>query len=305
MLLKFAIEDFLDDREFKNVTKPTLDTYKVIFKQFSHYVSEQGVVNVEDITPNLMKKYFVYCSKELGNNVVSVNAKIRRLRAFMNYMVEEEVISKSPMEKIQQSKEDIRINVFTNYHIKQMLKYYRKIQQREKEFWAYRDHTIILFLLGTGVRLNEMCNTKWSDIDFKEHHLIVFGKARMTQTIPLAEKLVKELSAYKLYCETYFGEVNEYVFTNIRNKRMTDEAVKNVFKRLKTIMNFRDVRLSAHTFRHTFAHRCLMSGMDVFTLQKLMRHNSLNTTQKYLALWGHDLRKQSEKYNPLNTMDIF
>ncbi|MGJ9383876.1 tyrosine-type recombinase/integrase [Salipaludibacillus sp. CF4.18] len=185
-----------------------------------------------------------------------------------------------------------------------MLNYYRKIQQREKEFWAYRDHTIIFFLLGTGIRLGEMCNTKWSDIDFKEYQLTVFGKARQSQTIPLTERVVKELSAYKLYCEMYFDNPSECVFTNIRNERMTEDAVKNVFKRLKKIMNFRDVRLSAHTFRHTFAHRCLMAGMDVFTLQKLMRHSSLHTTQKYLALWGHDLKQQSEKYNPLNTMDI-
>ncbi|MGJ9383880.1 tyrosine-type recombinase/integrase [Salipaludibacillus sp. CF4.18] len=159
MLLKFAIQDFLDDREFKNVTKATLDTYKVIMRQFVNYLTDQEVMNVEDITPNVLKKYLLYCSKDLGNNVVSVNAKIRRVKAFLNYMVEEEVISKSPMAKISQSKEDIRINVFTDYHVKQMLNYYRKIQQREKEFWAYRDYTIILFLLGTGVRLGEMCNT--------------------------------------------------------------------------------------------------------------------------------------------------
>lgn len=47
-----------------------------------------------------------------------------------------------------------------------------------------------------------------------------------------------------------------------------------------------------------------MAGIDVFTLQKLMRHNSLHTTQKYLALWGQDLKEQGEKYNPLNNMDI-
>lgn len=304
MLLKFAIEDFLSDREFKNVTKSTLDGYKVILKQFFNYVVEQEIVNVEDLNPHVLKKYLMYCSKELGNNVVSVNSKIKVIKAFLNYMVEEEVISKSPMAKIQQSKQDIRINAFKDYHIKQMLNYYRKIQQREKEFWAYRDHTIIIFLLGTGVRLGEMCNMKWTDIDFKESRLSVFGKARQTQTIPLAEKVVKELSAYKLYTDKYFYLQSEYVFTNIRNMRMTENAVQNVFKRLKVIMNFRDVRLSAHTFRHTFAHRCLMAGMDVFTLQKLMRHSSLNTTQKYLALWGNDLKEQGEKYNPLNNMDI-
>ncbi|MGJ9383877.1 phage integrase SAM-like domain-containing protein [Salipaludibacillus sp. CF4.18] len=104
MLLKFAVEDFLNDREFKNVTKSTLDGYMVMMRELFNYLSEQGVVNVEDVTPNTMKKYFLYCSKELGNNVVSVNAKIQRTKAFFNYMLESEILTKSSLVKIKKSK---------------------------------------------------------------------------------------------------------------------------------------------------------------------------------------------------------
>jgi len=79
-------------------------------------------------------------------------------------------------------------------------------------------------------------------------------------------------------------------FKNLSGQTMTTEAVKNIFKRLKAIMNFNDVRLSAHTFRHTFAHRFLMNGGDVFTLQKMLRHSNLKMTEKYLAIWGTALR---------------
>lgn len=85
---------------------------------------------------------------------------------------------------------------------------------------------------------------------------------------------------------------------------MTANAVQNVFKRLAKIMNFKDVRLTAHTFRHSFCQRCIQSGMSTFAVQKLMRHSSIKMTEKYAAMWGNDLRDQNDKYNPLNNLEV-
>lgn len=305
MLLKFAIQDFLDDREFQNLSPTTIHSYKEILGQFLKYCNENEIVNVEDISQNTIKKYLLQCKKQ-GNNATTTNSKLQRIKAFLNYMVENEVIKNNPAKKIQRSKEDIKIEVFTDYHIKQMLTYYRRIKQREKAFYAYRDYQIIVTLLGTGLRLSELCNLKWTDIDFGQKTLSVFGKNRRKDTIPITEKLVSEFATYKVYCEQYFGidNLNDYVFTNRYNKQLTPNAVKNVFKRLAKIMNFRDVRLSAHTFRHTFCQQCIQSGMSTFAVQKMMRHSSISVTQKYAAMWGNDLKEQNDKYNPLNNLDI-
>jgi integrase/recombinase XerD len=166
LLLKFAIIDFLDDREFKNVTPKTLQSYRDILKQFERFCSEHDVINVEDITASIMKQYILYYQKK-GNNATTTNSKLQRVRAFLNYMIECEVIRINPAKKIPKAREDIRIDVFTDYHIKQMLNYYRRIKQREKAFYSYRDYSIIVVLLGTGLRQSELCSLKWNDIDFK------------------------------------------------------------------------------------------------------------------------------------------
>lgn len=305
MLLKFAIQDFLDDRQFKNISPKTMETYELILKQFEEFCIDNEIVNVGEITPNVVKKFILHYQKK-GNNASTTNTKLQRVKAFFNYMVEIEVINKSPADKIQRAKEDIKIDVFTDYHIKQMLNYYRRIKQREKSFFAYRDYCIIVTLLSTGLRLSELCNLKWSDIDFEHQTISVFGKNRKKETIPIAEKLVKELSVYRLYVEGHFKVkvLSEYVFTNSYNKFLTPNAVQNVFKRLAKIMNFRDVRLSSHTFRHTFCQRCIQSGMSTFAVQRLMRHSSIAVTERYAAMWGNDLREQNDKYNPLNNLDI-
>lgn len=303
MLLKFAVQDFLDDREFKNLSVTTINSYKDILGQFLQFCNEQEIVNVEDVTANHVKRYIIHCQKK-GNNATTTNSKLQRIRAFFNYMVEIEVIKQNPAKKVPKAKEDIKIEVFTDYHINQMLNYYRRLKNREHSFHAYRDYTIIIFLLGTGLRLSEMCNFKWSDIDFQNQSISVFGKNRKRETIPITEKLTKELSAYKVYCEQYFGSLHENVFTNRKNQPLTPNAVKNIFKRLAKKMNFKDVRLSAHVFRHTFCQKCLNSGMSTFAVQRLMRHSSIAVTEKYAAMWGNDLREQNNRFNPLNNLNI-
>ncbi|MED3789988.1 tyrosine-type recombinase/integrase [Peribacillus frigoritolerans] len=305
MLLKFAIQDFKNDREFKNLSEQTIKNYMIQLNEFQGFCAEKEILNVEDVSANTVKSYFLYCMKSKKNNPVTVNTKIKNLKAFFNYMVESDIIieKRNPMSKIEKAKTDIKIDVFSDNHIKQMLNYYRRLKGREHSFYAYRDYTLILTLLGSGMRLGELCNLKWKEVDLVTGTIIVFGKNRTQASIPITDKLVKEFAEYKVFCQQHFPEPTEHVFINKDNKPMTTDAVKNVFKRLKAIMNFKDVRLSAHTFRHTFAHRFLMNGGDVFTLQKMLRHSNLKMTEKYLAIWGTALREQNEKFNPLSSLE--
>ncbi|MFB5191717.1 tyrosine-type recombinase/integrase [Alicyclobacillus fastidiosus] len=307
MLLKYAVKDFLDDREYKNVSPFTLSGYRRTLNEFHRFCVDQEIVGVTDVTPAIMKQYFIFCQKERGNNPVTLNHKLINLRAFFHYLQKEVELfteNNNPIRKISKFKTDVRIEVFTDEHIKLMLGYFRRLKYRDKSFYSYRDATIIVTLLGTGARLGELINIRWADVDFKNSTISLFGKKRMAIAIPTAAKLERELAEYKVYIQQRFSDLPEYVFVDSRGRKLTDNAIKNMFKRLKEVMNFRDVRLSSHTFRHTFAHRCLMNGMDVFTLQRLLRHSDMTMTQRYLALWGSALKEQNDKYNPLNSVNL-
>ena len=97
------------------------------------------------------------------------------------------------------AKEEIKIEVFQDEHIKQMLRYYRRLKARDKSLYAYRDHnhTIIVFLLGTGSRLGELINVRWNELDLVNQTVTLFGKARKQQTVPLTDKLVKSFVSTK------------------------------------------------------------------------------------------------------------
>jgi integrase/recombinase XerD len=194
--------------------------------------------------------------------------------------------------------------VFTDEQIRQMLSFYRRIRQRDKSYVAYRDYMMIVLILGTGIRRGEIINLKWSDIDFINKYISVFGKTRRKDTIPITDKLVKELGGYQTFCKQYWGNLSDYVFVKRDNTQMTDNSLMLVFRYLGKTMNFKDLRVSAHTFRHTFCHRLAMSGMSAFAIQKLMRHQNIAVTMRYVAMWGNELREQNDKYNPLNSLDV-
>lgn len=303
MLLKFAFQDFIEDRKFKNTTSVNIQNYKTLLGGFIEYCIEQGAINVEDVTSGHVRSFLVEC-QEKGKGPGTINTKLQKIKAFFNYMEEESMVSHHPAKKIKRVKEDVKINVFTDEQVHQMLSYYRNLRRREQSYFAYRGYMMIILMLGTGLRRNEIVNLKWNDIDFANESLIVFGKNRRQDTLFITEKLSKELSAYYLFCERHFGKVSEYVFVKRDNKQLTNNAIMLMFQNLQQKMNFKDVRVSPHTFRHTFCHRLAMSGMSAFAIQRMMRHENIAVTMRYVAMWGNDLKEQNEKFNPLNKIDI-
>lgn len=305
MILKFAIQDFKEDREYKNISQNTIKAYLLTLNEFQKFCAEKEIINVTEVTPQVIKSYVVYLQKERGNNPTTRNTKLRNIKAFFNYLVESEIIEKNPAKKIAMAKTDLKIEVFQDHHIKKMLGYCRRNKQRWQSFHAVRDYMIIVFLIGSGVRVGELVNIQWKDIDLINNVITVFGKKRQQSSIPVTDKLKKELCEYKIYCQQYFKDQElDFVFVDKQNKQMSVNSAKCMFKELKNVMDFKDVRLSAHTFRHTFAHKMLMAGADVFTLQKMLRHTDLKQTMVYVSLWGTALKEQNDKFNPLNTLDI-
>jgi integrase/recombinase XerD len=303
MLLKFAYEDFIADRRFKNTTEKNIKNYHQLLKPFIEYCIVKGLNNVDDVRYSHIRGYLLECQQK-GNKPSTINSKIQRMRAFYNYLLEEKVVKENIALKVKQQKEDVKIDVFTDEQIYQMLAYYRSLRRKEKTYFSYRGYMLILLLFGTGLRRKEVIQLKWSDVDITNLTLSVYGKNRQYESVFLTEKLAKELTIYGTFCKRHFGHENEYVFLNRDNAPMTDFSISQVFDNLRVKMNFKDVRVSPHTFRHTFCHRLAMSGMSAFAIQKVMRHKSIAVTMRYVAMWGNELKKENEKHNPLNSLDI-
>ena len=304
MLLKFAFDDFIADRRFNNTTEANISSYKYMIKPFIEYCIAEGAVNIEDVTRSHFKNFLIDAQQK-NKKPHTINTIILRTKAFFNYCVDEGYIEENIAKKIKVQKVDVKIDTFTDIQINQMLAYYRGQKKRHQSYSSYRNYLIILILLGTGIRRKELIMMKWSDLDFSNQTLQVHGKSRKYETVFLTEKLTKELMAFKAFSQSKFKVESDYVFVTSRNKSLTANSIDYIFRDLKQKMNFKDdLRVSPHTFRHTFCRNLVQSNVNSFTIMKLMRHETIVTTQRYVNLWGSHLKKENEANNPLNNFDF-
>ncbi|MFD2681145.1 tyrosine-type recombinase/integrase [Bacillus seohaeanensis] len=303
MLLKYAIGDFIQEKQFNNLSNYTITTYRRNLTEFQNYCLNEKVINVNDITRVLVKSYLNYVREEKNNKVSTLNNKIRSLKSFFNFLIDEEILEiDNPMKKIKQVKEEINIPIPTEEQITKIIRYYERYT-RKSPFVGIRNRHIIITLISVGIRRSELATLKWSNVNFIQNTISVFGKKRKLVSSPMSNKLKNEMAAYKVFCEQYFGKLPEYVFCTNKGKQMSIEGITTIFKRLAKIMDF-DTRLSAHSFRHVFTKQALQSGLDVASLKAMLHHENSAMVFRYANMWGTALHELNEKHNPLNNFDI-
>ena len=221
MLLKFAIKDFFDDAEFRNLRPESIKSYHYTLHAFHEFCVKEGVVDTRDITASVIRAYLLHCKNDRNNSPVSLNHKLRNLKALCNYLESIELYTSktNPTKKVSFIKEDVKIQPFEEHHVKKMLAYYQRQKRRGGEFHAYRNYAIIITLLSTGMRAGELCNMRWQDIDWQRELIALDGKKREQSTIPIVGKLKQELAEYHMFVDSIFDQPCEYVFTNMYNKR--------------------------------------------------------------------------------------
>ena len=157
---------------------------------------------------------------------------------------------------------------------------------------------IINYLLSTGNRVSTIVNIKNKDIDF-ENGFITLEKTKnkKQQLIPLSATMAKILQEYMQYRR---GEPEDYLFCNIYGKKLTEDALKHSigrYNRRRGVM-----KTSIHLFRHTFAKKWILAGGDIFRLQKILGHSSLDIVREYVNMFSNDLQKDYDKFNALEQL---
>lgn len=291
--LSELIDAFLEDCQLRNLREHTIKYYRNELRSFKNLI---GTENVEEITAELIKDRIIRKEQEKGNKPVSINSRLRAIRAFFNFLLEQNYIKKNPMDGVSLLKH--RKNVIQTLTVQQINTLLNACNLRT--FVGYRDYVIISLILETGIRAWELVNIDVYDVDLSKGLIrIKQSKNHLERTVPIQKKMKDILNRYiKIRGNVDTDRLFITIDGNPLSKRQLQQRISNLGKKA----GIKGVRVSPHTLRHTFAKLSVMNGANAFQLQAILGHTTLEMTKVYVNLFSNDVAESHKKFSPLQNI---
>lgn len=300
LLLESILQEYIYDCRLRKLSERTIKSIRNNHLKLFRYLSEEfGIADPEAVRRVHIQSYITYLNG-LGRKETYVNTLIKSFRGFFMYCEEERYIRESPMKKIKFQKEEMPvIQTFTNEEVRRMVSYYSG-----KSFLEQRNKLIMVVLLDSGIRNSELCNVKTEDV--LDNVIKIHGKGKKIRFVPLTPAINKALMRYmrnrQNYIKDKYNYQTEYLLLSQNGKKLTPETVGNVVKNCGKACHVRkELRCSPHTCRHYYAQAQLKNGCDLFTVSRLLGHNNINITRRYLnSIDTDDIISMAQRTTPLN-----
>lgn len=279
MLLRDAAKEFEFNCKCRKLSDKTIQNYSKLISYLLEYLKNNHMVlTLEDVRPAYIKAYIMKL-QEQGKKPQYINDQIKAFKVLFRYLYEEGYTDSILTERIKNVKmPKTIIQTFTEKEVKAMVDFYHG-----QSYMQLRDKLMIMTFFDTGIRVSELIGMKLPQI--KEEYIIIYGKGNKERVVPKSPLLSKWLFKY-IYTREHFFEyrhVPENVFLSRNGRPMTTEAIHRVLKIAGKASGVnRDIRVSPHTCRHTFAQMQLKNGLDLYSLSRLMGHSNISITQRYL-----------------------
>ncbi len=275
----------------KNYVHDLLE-FQDYLRRFQPEVFENGKIEITRINPLNLRSFVSILFQK--NHPASIARKLSSLRSFFQYWVKEGVITQNPAKTIHSPKIPKRLPRFLNVdEIFKLLDAPMSV-----DFKGLRDKAILELLYSSGLRVSELIGVDQNQIDFDQGILRVLGKGSKERLVPVGAKALDKIKLYLAERAKLAKIVDqEAVFLNRRGIRLTVRSIQRMLdKAIKTCGLPKEV--SPHVLRHSFATHMLNSGADLRSIQELLGHASLSTTQRYTHVNLDQLMKVYDQSHP-------
>lgn len=280
----------------KNLSPKTLEAYSIDLKTFLQ-------VEKNLLEPDI--RAYVLHLQSLGLKDSSVKRKIVTLRIFYDYLYNEKIISYSPFFNLKfKFRQERKLpKTLSISEVRRLLDCFICESENITDFshrLFVRDCALIDLLISTGIRVAEAAAIRFDDIITYEHAVLIHGKGRKQRIIYISsnetwQRLLTQFKMQKRISSTSF------LFTNRNDKPLTSHSIEKIYKKYANIAKINPVS-TPHYLRHTFATNLLANGADLRSVQELLGHASIATTQIYTEVSSQRKKQVLRKYNYRNKL---
>ncbi len=279
-------------------------TYLLIEKKYSHNTIESYERDLKklmefthkspsELHEEDMHAYLKYLSEQ-GLDERSISRNISCLKSFYKFLLIDHVVSESPLENIEIPKLRKTLpHVLSEEEVNALL------DIPLNDAFSYRNKAMLELLYATGIRVSELVNLTRNDIDLENALLRTIGKGSKERIVPIGEYAIRYLSIYLLEYRSQLlkRDYNDYLFLNNHGKKLTRQGFFKIMKERAKEAGIKK-ELSPHTLRHSFATHLLNHGADLRSIQELLGHSDISTTQIYTHVSNDHLKENYQEFHP-------
>ena len=279
----------------RGLSENSIKSYSYDIKNFLSYINKyNSKLSLKQCDKQFMQEFIYEISKNINSR--SQSRLLSSLKSFFNYLVFEGYNNISPMELIESPKIVTKLpEVLSIEEIKLLIK-----NSELNKNHGIRNSAILETLYGSGLRVSELINLKLSDIHYDDKLLLIQGKGNKQRLVPLGSisesKVSNYVNNYRILKKVKKNS-NDIVFLNRNGKKLTRAMIFNIVKEAQNKSNIKKT-VSPHTFRHSFATHLLENGADLRSIQIMMGHENITTTEVYTHLDTKHLSKTLNKFHP-------
>ena len=278
----------------KGLSKNTIEAYSLGLTRFLNHLSAKGVHEIRDVNKFHVRGFLLGLRKEnLSTRTVVRN--LVALRTFFRFLNQEGILDSNPVENLESPKMEKTLpEILTLKEIEQILE-----QPNRQTPLGIRDRAMLEMLYATGMRVSELTHLPTHQVNLEGGFVILYGKGSKERVVPLGSEAIKWVISYLKESRGILakGKESPFLFINRSGKGMSRQRF---WKNLKDYARKAGLhkRITPHLLRHSFASHLLERGADLRSVQMMLGHVDISTTQIYTHVTGERLKKIHQRYHP-------
>ena len=306
--LENIVQGFRLSCQTEGKSPKTTEWYTNFLERFLSFLNANRYpVTIKDIDRSHIRAFVRYLQVEAritrsGKPLsqATIQGYVRTLKSFFSWATRGEYLDANLMTRIPIPKATVKlINTLSQEQIARLLTVCQASTSP-----GYRNLTIILLLLDTGIRVSKLVSIDLNDLNLSEGYIkIRRAKGNKERLVPIGSLVQRTLWKYVNHHRPQpITDRLTKLFLSQDGLPLTKSGVQQMLRRVSRKAGITGVRCSPHTFRHTFAKNYLLNGGDIFSLQKILGHSSLASVRLYLNLFAGDVKRQHQRFSPVDNM---